>query len=284
MGSRLSGWLIAIVAGVVTYAGLYIGFVALAPSPEDNKTKDNKVIASNPEPTDQKLPEPSTKTEPEPKKTEPEPKKTEPKKTEPEPKKTEPEPKKTEPEPKKTEPKKTEPEPKKTEPKKTEPEPKKTEPEPKKTEPEPKKTEPEPKKTEPEPKKTEPKKTEPKKSRLPLDPKGGFATNDCRPEPAYPALGVWGNLPRDQYITIYLGVNPDSTSLKVVFAELKKLTDDPALTKFEEASISGKRWVWLYPVADLDAFAKRVEFGKVLDVNPVDRGITIHPYKMRRTP
>jgi len=206
MGSRLSGWLIAIVAGVVTYAGLYIGFVALAPSPEDNKTKDNKVIASNPEPTDQKLPEPSTKTEPE------------------------------------------------------------------------------PKKTEPEPKKTEPKKTEPKKSRLPLDPKGGFATNDCRPEPAYPALGVWGNLPRDQYITIYLGVNPDSTSLKVVFAELKKLTDDPALTKFEEASISGKRWVWLYPVADLDAFAKRVEFGKVLDVNPVDRGITIHPYKMRRTP
>jgi hypothetical protein len=246
MGSRLSGWLIAIVAGVVTYAGLYIGFVALAPSPEDNKTKDNMVIASNPEPTDQKLPEPSTKTEPEPKKTEPEPKK--------------------------------------TEPKKTEPEPKKTEPEPKKTEPEPKKTEPEPKKTEPEPKKTEPKKTEPKKSRLPLDPKGGFATNDCRPEPAYPALGVWGNLPRDQYITIYLGVNPDSTSLKVVFAELKKLTDDPALTKFEEASISGKRWVWLYPVADLDAFAKRVEFGKVLDVNPVDRGITIHPYKMRRTP
>ena len=206
MGSKLSGWLIAVVAGVVTYAGLYVGFVALAPAPEDNKTKDNKVIASNPEPTDQKLPEPSTKTEPE------------------------------------------------------------------------------PKKTEPEPKKTEPKKTEPKKSRLPLDPKGGFATNDCRPEPAYPALGVWGNLPRDQYITIYLGVNPDSTSLKVVFAELKKLTDDPALTKFEEASISGKRWVWLYPVADLDAFAKRVEFGKVLDVNPVDRGITIHPYKMRRTP
>jgi hypothetical protein len=99
-----------------------------------------------------------------------------------------------------------------------------------------------------------------------------LADNNARPKPADeppPRNRAPSGLPADQVVTVHVsGVSSDNVG-KVIRNRLQRLLG-PGRTSMRSFTSRGVMTVTLYPVGDAEAFAKKIEFGKVTRVSGRD--------------
>lgn len=92
-----------------------------------------------------------------------------------------------------------------------------------------------------------------------------------QPQPGLPTTTTTS----DDTVVVTIKQELDDAGQESVLGTLEKLTDTPDESAYSAQAFDGETLIEISPVKDIDAFAKKIKFGKVLKVDPKTRTITV---------